>query len=203
MGRARIGSSWPRRDHSSCSLGCWLRSCPVGVPVPASLLASCSVPQPFAWPGSFPPSWGSGYEPAPGLALAFLGTRMPRCSPWPRKRYTGLSGQGEPGRACTLIPSLTRPPAWEAWLGREQKAGSASLGGCLLHAASGAPLNSLLNHLPSNYSSRVGRGETGISPPALGTLGISQPVQGPADLPKALFVLWLPHSSPSQGSPGP
>ena len=153
----------------------------MGVPIPASLPASCSssVPQPFAWPGSFPPSWGSDYEPAPGLALAFLGTRTPRCSPWLRKRHMGPSGQGEPGRACTFIPSLTRPSAWEAWLGREQKASSASLGGCLLHAASEVPLNSLLNHLPSNYSSRVGRGETGISPPAPGTLEISQPVQGP------------------------
>lgn len=39
-----------------------------------------------------------------------------------------------------------------ARLRREQKANSASLGGCLLQAASDAPLNSLLNHLPHNYS---------------------------------------------------
>ena len=63
-----------------------------------------------------------------------------------------MAGQGEPGRASTSIPSLTQSTAWNAWPGREQKANSASLGGCLLHASSEVPLDSLLNHLPHNYS---------------------------------------------------
>lgn len=48
-------------------------------PIPASLPASrsFSVPQPFAWPGSLPPTWGPDYEPASHLALAPRGTRVP------------------------------------------------------------------------------------------------------------------------------
>lgn len=48
-------------------------------------------------------------------------------------------------------------------IGKRIEANSASLGGCLLQAASEAPLDSPLSHLPRNYSSRAGgEGETSI-----------------------------------------
>ena len=79
--------------------------------------------------------------------------------------------------------------------GKRAESDSASLGGCLLQAASEAPLSSLLNHSLSLFlESREGRSDC-HQPPSSGRPGDRSA--------KQMFVLWLLNSCPSPGSPRP
>lgn len=154
MGSPRIGSLWPRWDQSSCSLRSWLGSCSVEGGVPSQLLC-----QPLAHSRCPSPLPGlAAFLPLGGLIMNLLPTWL-----WlpgvhgclsAALGYTGPDhGRAGGARQASMsIPSLMQSTAWNAWPGREQKAKPASLGGCLLHASSEAPLDSLLNHLPHNYS---------------------------------------------------
>lgn len=104
-----------------------------------------------------------------------------------------------PGRSSMGLLECERLPGSST--GKRTEANAASLGGSLLPTASEAPLNSLLSHLPHNYSSRAGREGEALSTPAPSTPEIAQPVRGPAGPPQPLFVLRLRNAHPHQGSP--
>lgn len=116
-------------------------------PIPASLPASrsFSVPQPFAWPSSLPPTWGTDCEPASLLALALRGTRMPQCRPW-LSRPPSWQGRGSP--AGPPRPFRVCPEHCMECLAGKRTEGKLSLSGglfasCLFRSATRFPLEPL------------------------------------------------------------